>query len=111
MVTGISDGTIARALDLLEIDIRTLSEAIGCTPGTLNRWRRGGQNPSSQYLERLELLDALLYQVQSVLRSRQRAREWFSTRVPALGNRTPRDVFLSGNFAHLVVYLRQHERL
>lgn len=111
MVTGISDGTIARALDLLEIDIKTLAHSIGCTAGTLNRWRRGDQAPSPQYLERLEMLDALLFQVQRALGSRQRAREWFDTRVPALGNHTPRDVFLSGNFAHLVVYLHQHDRL
>jgi transcriptional regulator with XRE-family HTH domain len=111
MVTGISDGTIARAMDLLEIDIKTLAQAIGCTAGTLNRWRRGDQAPSPQYLERLEMLDALLFQVQRALSSRQRAREWFDTRVPALGNHTPRDVFLSGNFAHLVVYLHQHDRL
>ncbi len=111
MVTGISDGTIGRTLDLLEIDTRALAKAIGCTPGTLNRWRRGDQAPSKQHLGQLELLDALLYQIQRELPSRQQAREWFDTRVPALGNHTPRDVFLSGNFAHLVVYLHQHDRL
>lgn len=111
MIVGISDGTIARTLDLLQIDIKTLAAALGCTPGTLNRWRRRDQAPSAQYVERLELLDALLYQVQRTLPSRQRAREWFDTRVPALGNHTPRDVFLGGNFAHLVVYLRRHDRL
>lgn len=111
MVTGISDGTIARLQELLDIDLPALAQAIGCTPGTLARWRRGAQDPSPQFLPQLELLDAFMFQLQKAARDRQRAREWFDSRVPALGNHTPRDVFLGGNFAHLVVYLRQHERL
>lgn len=111
MVTGITEGTLARTMELFDIEAKQLAEAIGCTAGTLNRWRRGDQSPSKEYLERLELMDAFLYEVQRTLRSRQRSREWFDSRIPALGNHTPRDVYLSGNFAHLVVYLRQHERL
>lgn len=111
MVTGISEGTIGRVMELFDLDTKSVASAVGCTAGTLNRWRRGEQDPSKEYLERLELLDAFLYQVQKSLRSRRRAREWFDQRVPALGNHTPRDVFLSGNLAHLVVYLRQHDRL
>lgn len=111
MVTGITDGTIARAKELLDIDTRTVADAIGCTPGTLNRWRRGAQDPSKRFLERLQLLDSFMFDLQKRARSRRRAREWFDTRVPALGNHTPRDVFLKGNLAHLVVYLRQHERI
>lgn len=111
MVTGISQGTIARAKELLELETKDVANVLGCTSGTLNRWRRGAQNPSKRYLKRLELLDAFLHQLQKSARSRRRAREWFDERVPALGNRRPRDVFMQGNLAHLVVYLRQHERL
>ena len=111
MVTGISEGTIARAMELLDLETKEIAEALGCTRGTLNRWRRGAQDPSKKYLKQLELLDAFLHQLQKSARSRRRAREWFDERVPALGNRRPRDVFMKGNLAHLVVYLRQHERL
>jgi transcriptional regulator with XRE-family HTH domain len=111
MVTGISEGTISRLMELFDLDTKAIASAVGCTAGTLNRWRRGEQIPSKEYLERLELLDAFLYQVQKSLRSRRRSREWFDARIPALGNRTPRDVFSTGNLAHLVVYLRQHDRL
>ncbi len=111
MVTGISDGTIARAKELLDLDTKQLAGAIGCTPGTLNRWRRGDQDPSKRYLVKLELLDAFLFELQKRARSRSRARDWFEARIPALGNHRPRDVFLGGKLAHLVVYLRHHERL
>ena len=50
MVTGISRGTIARALELLDLDTADLAKAVGCTTGTLNRWRRGVQDPSGRYL-------------------------------------------------------------
>lgn len=111
MVTGITEGTIARAMELLELDTRMIAEAIGCSTGTLNRWRRGAQDPSKRYLVKLELLDAFMYELQKRARSRQRARGWFDERVPALGNHTPRDVFEQGKLAHLVVYLRQNERI
>jgi len=111
MVTGISQGTIARAMELLDLETKDVAKAIGCTSGTLNRWRRGAQDPSPKYRKKLELLDAFLHQLQKSSRSRARARAWFDERVPALGNRRPRDVFMKGNLAHLVVYLRQHERL
>lgn len=111
MVTGITEGTIARAKDLLDIESSTIAKAIGCTPGTLNRWRRGVQDPSVQFLPKLQDLDAFLYELQKAAPSRSRAREWFDARIPALGNHTPRDVFEEGMFAHLVVYLRQHERI
>lgn len=111
MVTGITDGTIARTMELLDVDLDTVAASIGCTRGTLQRWRRGAQDPSPRYRRALELLDAFMYELQKRARSRGRAREWFDSRVPALGNHTPRDVFQSGRLAHLVVYLRQHERL
>lgn len=111
MVAVQVDGPITRAMELFGLDARQLAEAIGCSTSTLNRWRRGDQQPSGSYLEKIQLLDALLFQVNLSLRSRQRAREWFDTRIPALGNHTPRAVFLGGNIAHLVVYLRQHDRL
>jgi transcriptional regulator with XRE-family HTH domain len=111
MVTGISRGTIARAKELLELDTREIAGAIGCTPGTLNRWRRGVQDPSSRHLEQLELLDDLMHQLGEKTRTRERAREWFDSRIPALGNHRPREIFLTGNLAHLVVYLRRLERL
>lgn len=111
MVAALVDGPIARTMELFGLDTQQLADAIGCSTSTLNRWRRGEQQPSEQYLEQLQLLDAFLYHINQTLRSRQRAREWFDTRIPALGNHTPRAVFLGGNLAHLVVYLRQHERL
>jgi len=111
MVTGISRGTIARAKELLELDTREVAKAIGCTSGTLNRWRRGVQDPSSRHLEQLELLDDLMHQLGEKARTRQRARAWFDSRIPALGNHRPREIFLTGNLAHLVVYLRRLERL
>lgn len=111
MVTGITEGTIARTKELLDLETRDVATAIGCTSGTLNRWRRGAQDPSKRYRQKLELLDAFMFELQKRARSRRRAREWFDTRVPALGNHTPRDVFMKGGLAHLVVYLRQHERL
>lgn len=111
MVTGISEGTIARTMDLLDVDLETIAGAVGCTKGTLLRWRRGAQNPSPEFLKKLRLIDAFLWELQKRARSRGRAREWFDTRVPALGNRTPRQLFGQGNLAHLVVYLRQHERI
>jgi len=111
MVTGITRGTIARAKELLELETKDVAQAIGCTPGTLNRWRRGAQDPSPRYLEQLELLDALLHQLGSKARTRQSAREWFDSRVPALGNHRPREIFLAGSLAHLVVYLQRLERL
>ena len=111
MVTGITEGTIARTIELLDLDTKGIATAIGCTPGTLNRWRRGVQDPSPEFVPSLELIDAFLYDLQRKTRSRQRAREWFDERIPALGNHRPRDVFLEGKFAHLVVYLSQHERL
>ena len=111
MVTGISRGTIARAQELLGLEIGDVARAVGCTTGTLNRWRRGAQDPSPQYLEQLELLDDLLHQLVDKARSRERVREWFEGRVPALGNHRPREIFLTGSLAHLVVYLRRLERL
>jgi transcriptional regulator with XRE-family HTH domain len=111
MVTGITKGTIARSKELLDLETKEVAQAIGCTAGTLNRWRRGAQDPSARYLEQLELLDALLHQLGTKSRTRQAAREWFDSRVPALGNHRPREIFLSGNLAHLVVYLRRLERL
>ena len=111
MVTGISRGTIARAVDLLELGPGDVAKAVGCTSGTLNRWRRGVQDPSPRHLGQLELLDDLMHQLGQKARSRQRARAWFDSRVPALGNHRPRDIFLTGNLAHLVVYLRRLERL
>ncbi|MGH7573094.1 MAG: helix-turn-helix domain-containing protein [Gemmatimonadota bacterium] len=111
MVATHVDGPIARTMELFGLDAQQLADAIGCSTSTLNRWRRGDQQPSGPYLERIHLLDALLFQINQTLRSRQRAREWFDTRIPALGNHTPRAVFLGGNLAHLVVYLRQHDRL
>jgi transcriptional regulator with XRE-family HTH domain len=110
MVAVHVDGPIARTMELFGLDTRQVADAIGCSTSTLNRWRRGDQQPSESYLEKIQLLDALLYQVNQTLRSRQRAREWFDTRIPGLGNHTPRAVFLGGNLAHLVVYLRQHDR-
>ena len=111
MVTGISQGTIARTMDLLGVDLPAVAAAIGCTPGTLSRWRRGAQDPSPKYLPTLELLDAFLYELRARSRSQEQAREWFDSRIPALGNHTPRDVFQHGNLAHLVVYLRRQERI
>lgn len=111
MVTGITDGTIARTMELLDVDVDTIATALGCTRGTLARWRRGAQDPSPRYRENLELLDAFMFELVKRSRTRGRAREWFDTRLPALGNHTPRDVFQTGRLAHLVVYLRQHERL
>lgn len=111
MVTGITEGTIARAKELLDLDTKTLADAIGCTPGTLNRWRRGVQDPSPRFLDKLRLLDAFMYELQKRSRSRSGAREWFEERAPALGNHTPRDVFERGRFDLLVVYLRRHERI
>lgn len=111
MVTGITDGTIARSMDLLDVDTETIATALGCTRGTLGRWRRGAQDPSPKYREKLQDLDAFIYELTRRARSRQRAREWFDSRVPALGNHRPRDVFQHGDISHLVVYLRQHERL
>jgi transcriptional regulator with XRE-family HTH domain len=111
MVTGISRGTIARAKELLELETSDVARAVGCTTGTLNRWRRGVQDPSPRHLEQLELLDDLLHQLLDKARTRQRVRAWFDGRVPALGNHRPREIFLTGNLAHLVVYLRRLERL
>jgi transcriptional regulator with XRE-family HTH domain len=111
VVTGISRGTIARAKELLELETSDVAKAVGCTTGTLNRWRRGVQDPSPRHLEQLELLDDLMHQLGEKARSRQRARAWFDGRVPALGNHRPREIFLTGNLAHLVVYLRRLERL
>lgn len=111
MVTGISRGTIARAQELLDLDTKDVAQAVGCTTGTLNRWRRGVQDPTGRYLEQLELLDDLLHQLVAKARNRQRALAWFDGRVPGLGNHRPREIFLGGNLAHLVVYLRRLERL
>jgi transcriptional regulator with XRE-family HTH domain len=111
MVTGISRGTIARAKELLGLETSDVAKAIGCTTGTLNRWRRGVQDPSHRYLDQLELLDDLLHQLIDKARSRQQARAWFDGRVPALGNHRPREIFLDGKLAHLVVYLRRLERI
>ena len=111
MVTGISRGTIARAKELLELETSDVAKAVGCTTGTLNRWRRGVQDPSPRHLEQLELLDDLMHQLGEKARTRQGARAWFDGRVPALGNHRPREIFLTGNLAHLVVYLRRLERL
>jgi transcriptional regulator with XRE-family HTH domain len=111
MVTGISRGTIARALELLDLDTADVARAVGCTTGTLNRWRRGVQDPSGRYLEQLELLDDFLHQLVSKARTSQSALAWFDGRVPALGNHRPREIFLGGNLAHLVVYLRRLERI
>ncbi|MDX1624402.1 MAG: helix-turn-helix transcriptional regulator [Gemmatimonadota bacterium] len=111
MVTGITEGTIARTKELLDLETKDLAKAIGCTSGTLNRWRRGAQDPSKRFLQKLQLLDAFMYELQKRSRSRRQAREWFETRIPALGNHTPRDVFMEGRFDLLVVYLRRHERI
>ena len=111
MVTGISRGTIARAKELLGLETSEVAKAVGCTTGTLNRWRRGVQDPSPRHLEQLELLDDLLHQLLEKARTHQRVRAWFDGRVPALGNHRPREIFLAGNLAHLVVYLRRMERL
>jgi transcriptional regulator with XRE-family HTH domain len=111
MVTGITPGTIDRATESLNLEPREIAQAIGCTLGTLRRWRKGAQDPSGAYLEQLELLDAILFQLAQKARTRGRVIEWFDHRVPALGNHRPRDVFLDGNLAHLVVYLGQLERL
>ena len=111
MVTGISRGTIARATEVLDLDLADVASAIGCTTGTLNRWRRGVQDPSGRYLEQLELLDDFLHQLLEKARDRRRALALFDGRVPALGNHRPREIFRDGNLAHLVVYLRRLERL
>lgn len=111
MVTGITEGTIARTKELLDLDTKTLAKAIGCTPGTLNRWRRGVQDPSKRFLRKLQLLDAFMYELQKRSRSRSRAREWFDSRIAALGNHTARDVFMEGHFDLLVVYLKGQERI
>ncbi|HEX8243530.1 MAG TPA: antitoxin Xre/MbcA/ParS toxin-binding domain-containing protein, partial [Longimicrobium sp.] len=61
-----------------------------------HRWRRGEVVPTAVFLGRLNSLGDLLTELNRTFGGAGHARDWLTRPVPALQQRTPREVILAG---------------
>lgn len=85
---------IELARSVLSLDYGEIAQAVQADESTLYRWRQG-QPPTAVYLSRLERLDDLVQEIQRTMRP-QAVQGWLNRPVPALGDKTPRDMILKG---------------
>lgn len=97
---------IEDAHDLLGLTYKEIAAALNADESTLHRWRSGEAEPTPVYLGRLEALGELVSELMGTV-SREGAREWLRTEVPALDGETPRDLLRRGKIEPVTRVLLQ----
>jgi transcriptional regulator with XRE-family HTH domain len=87
---------IEDAHEQLGLTYRDIADALQAQESTLHRWRRGEVIPTAVFLGRLDSLGDLLSELNRTFADAERAREWLAHPVPALQQRTPREVISAG---------------
>lgn len=93
-----------RALDAVErlygefgFTYRSLAAILNTSESRLRLWRLGaGTGPSPAAQARLSALDAFLTELRRTFQSMSAARAWLDVQVPALDDRSPRQMILDG---------------
>jgi uncharacterized protein (DUF2384 family) len=89
-------GIIEDAHEQLGLTYREVADAVQAQESTVHRWRRGDVAPTAVFLGRLNALGDLLSELHRTFANPADAREWLDRSIPALKQRTPRDLVLSG---------------
>jgi hypothetical protein len=92
---------LEQAHDLLGLTYAEVALAIKADESTVHCWRSGDSEPSPIFLDRLDALGELLTELRRIVRDQATARYWLDRAVPALGERTPRELLLAGRIEKL----------
>jgi len=97
---------IEDAHDLLGLTYKRIASALLADESTLHRWRSGDAEPSPVYLGRLEALGELISELLEAV-TPEGAREWLTTKVPALEGERPVDLLDRGKIEPVMRLLLQ----
>lgn len=86
---------IEDAHDVLGLTFRQIAAALGADESTLHRWRSGESEPRAVFVSRMEALRELQDEMLEAM-SPEAAREWLTTRLPALDGRRPVELLAEG---------------
>jgi len=97
---------IEDAHDLLGLTYKQIASALHADESTLHRWRSGEAEPTPVYRGRLEALGELISELLGTV-TREGARAWLDTELPALDGERPLDLLDRGKIEPLTRLILQ----
>lgn len=97
---------IEDAHDLLGLTYKQIASALDADESTLHRWRGGEAAPTPVYRGRIEALGEFVAELLGTV-SREGARRWLETELPALDGEKPLDLLGRGKIEPLTRVLLQ----
>jgi putative toxin-antitoxin system antitoxin component (TIGR02293 family) len=96
MVSALLPVGLERAHQHLNLTWRDLAEILDTTERSVYRWKAGNVDPGPTNLRRIHALLDLITLLDQTFGSASEARAWLTSKVPALGNRSPLELLKRG---------------
>ena len=96
MASTALDAQLENAHQSLNFTWRELAEVLDTTERSVYRWKAGDADPGPANLRRIDALLDLIALLDRTFGSAAEARAWLSSKVPALGNRSPLELLKRG---------------